>query len=75
MIRVTPISGEALLLNPDLIEAIETTPDTVLIFASGRRMVVGDSPADLADRIAQFRASVLARVEALSSNRRPRRHV
>lgn len=37
MIPVTPIEGRAVLLNANLIGAIEETPDTVIVFAGGQR--------------------------------------
>jgi flagellar protein FlbD len=46
-------------LNADLVESIEATPDTVLTLVDGRRIVVADSPEEVADRIVEFRASVL----------------
>jgi len=60
MIPVTPIAGRTVLLNANLIEAIEVTPETVIVLAGGRRMVVVDVPAHLAARIERVRASVLA---------------
>jgi flagellar protein FlbD len=46
-------------LNADLLESIEATPDTVLTLVDGRRIVVSDSPDEIAERIVEFRASVL----------------
>ncbi len=46
-------------LNADLVESIEATPDTVLTLVDGRRIVVADSPEEVADRIVEFRASIL----------------
>jgi flagellar protein FlbD len=46
-------------LNADLIESIEATPDTVLTLVDGRRIVVADDPEVVAERIIEFRASVL----------------
>ena len=46
-------------LNADLVESIEATPDTVLTLVDGRRIVVADSPEEVADRIIEFRASIL----------------
>jgi flagellar protein FlbD len=47
-------------LNADLLESIEATPDTVLTLVDGRRIVVADSPDEIADRIIEFRASIIA---------------
>jgi flagellar protein FlbD len=68
MIPVTPIAGRTVLLNANLIEAIEETPDTVIVLSGGRRMVVVDVPDHLVARIERIRASVLA----AAHNRRPR---
>lgn len=60
MIPVTPLQGRAILVNADLIEEIESVPDTVIVLANGRRIFVTDAPADIVDRISHTRASVLA---------------
>ncbi|MCP3997447.1 MAG: flagellar FlbD family protein [bacterium] len=59
MIAVHRLRGEPMFLNADLVESIEANPDTVLTLVDGRRIVVSDSPEDVADRIIEFRASVL----------------
>ncbi len=60
MIPVAPIAGGTILLNADLIEAIESDPDTVIVLANGRRMVVTDDPHTLVQHISRARAAVLA---------------
>jgi flagellar protein FlbD len=59
MIAVHRLRGEPMFLNADLLESIEATPDTVITLVDGRRIVVADSPEDIAERIVEFRASVL----------------
>ncbi len=65
MIPVTPLQGSSILVNADLIEAVEQLPDTVLVLANGRRMVVLDSPADIVARIRHVRAAILAYADDL----------
>jgi len=72
MIPVSPLKGRQVYLNADLIEAIESCPDTVLVLANGRRMVIADSPEVVVNRIGEFRAAVLAAVEAKVPARVPR---
>ncbi len=60
MIPVSPLQGRSILVNADLIEAIERVPDTVVVLANGRRMFVTDSPEEIIDRIRHVRASILA---------------
>jgi flagellar protein FlbD len=69
MILVHRLRGEPLYLNPDLIEAIEATPDTVLTLVDGRRTVVADGIDDVVDRILRFRAQVLVTADEMRANR------
>ena len=42
MIEVTKINGIKVLINPDLMEFVEETPDTVISFTTGRKIIVQD---------------------------------
>lgn len=59
MILVHRIKGEPLYLNADLIEFVESTPDTVITLADGRKMMVAETPAEIIDAARLFRASVI----------------
>ncbi len=62
MIRVTRFSGQQYLLNADLIETIESTPDTVITVLSGRKFIVRETADDLVERILAYRRGVLSGV-------------
>jgi flagellar protein FlbD len=47
-------------LNPDLITTVEAVPDTIVCLTTGKRMLVEESPEEVADAIREWRASVLA---------------
>ncbi|MEA2478328.1 MAG: flagellar protein FlbD [Thermoleophilaceae bacterium] len=47
-------------LNPDLIAMVESVPDTILRLTTGKRVLVEESPEEVADAIREWRASVLA---------------
>jgi flagellar protein FlbD len=49
---------QSLLLNPDHIQMVESTPDTVVLLASGARLVVMETPEEIAERVREWRASV-----------------
>ncbi len=40
IIELTKMDTRKFLLNPDTIETVEATPDTVLILRSGRKLIV-----------------------------------
>jgi flagellar protein FlbD len=59
MIRLTRLNRESFYLNPDLIQEMETTPDTVLTLSSGVRVVVQDAPERVIDEIVEFKRRIL----------------
>ena len=59
MTTVTRRNGTAFALNPDLIERVEATPDTVITLVSGTKYVVAETVQQIVDEVCQFRAAVL----------------
>ncbi len=39
MIEITKMNGQKILLNPDLIEMVEETPDTVIKLTTGKKLL------------------------------------
>lgn len=58
MIRLTRLNHVPLVLNSDLIEHIEVTPDTVISLTTGQKIVVLESAEEVMERVRQFRRSV-----------------
>ena len=63
-------SDEPFQLNPDLIVTIESTPDTVITLATTAKVVVSETPEEVADAVRAFRVDVLS--DALRRRRAPR---
>jgi flagellar protein FlbD len=51
--------SEAFYLNPDLIAAIESTPDTVLTLTTHTKLLVADSPEEVVAAVRAWRAGIL----------------
>jgi flagellar protein FlbD len=64
-------SDEPFQLNPDMIVTVESTPDTVIALATGAKVVVAETPEEVAAAVREYRADVLG--EALRRRRPPRR--
>ena len=47
MIELTRLNEVKFSLNSDLIEVIETTPDTVITLTTGKKLIVKESKASL----------------------------
>lgn len=63
MIVVTRLQGGRFAVNPDLVQRVETTPDTVITLVDGTKYIVSESLADLVEAITDFRARVIARAQ------------
>jgi flagellar protein FlbD len=46
-------------LNPDMIVTVESTPDTVIALATGAKVVVAETPDEVALAVRAYRAGVL----------------
>jgi flagellar protein FlbD len=64
MIVLTRLNGTRFALNPDLVERADAYPDTTLLMVDGTTYVVTESVDELVERIVDFRARVLGRVDA-----------
>jgi len=60
MIHVTRLNHTPVVLNCDLIEGIEATPDTVISMTTGQKIMVLESTEEIIDRVRLFRQSILA---------------
>ena len=61
VIRLHRLSAraEGFYLNPDLIVAIDSTPDTVVTLTTHQKVLVADSPDVVVAAIKEWRASIL----------------
>jgi len=59
MIHLTRINHVSLVLNSDLIEHIEATPDTVITLTNAQKFMVLESPDEIIARVVDFRRSIL----------------
>jgi flagellar protein FlbD len=64
MIRLTRINGVPLVINSDLIEHMEMTPDTVISLTNGQKFMVRETTEDVVELIVEFRCAVLSKMPA-----------
>ncbi|CEK17871.1 flagellar FlbD family protein [Chthonomonas calidirosea] len=58
MIQVTRFNHTELYINADLIEFVESTPDTVISMVSGRKVLVLETPEEVRRKILVYRQEV-----------------
>ncbi|MGP7960205.1 flagellar FlbD family protein [Sanguibacter sp. A247] len=68
MIVVTRLQGGRFAVNPDLVQRVETTPDTVITLVDGTKYIVAESLEDLVEAMTDFRARVIARAQSFVSD-------
>ena len=64
MITLTRLNGQPFALNPDLIERLDVTPDTVVTLIDGAKYLVAEDLQQVIDAIRRFRASVVVLANA-----------
>ncbi|MFL6155076.1 MAG: flagellar FlbD family protein [Marmoricola sp.] len=60
MITLTRLSGSVFVLNSDLIERIDATPDSVVTLVDGKKYVVAESLEEIVDAVRTYRGQVVA---------------
>jgi flagellar protein FlbD len=60
MVPLTRITGGQFALNPDLIERVDRTPDTVITLLDGTKYLVRETLDEVVLAVLEYRAQVLA---------------
>lgn len=58
MITLSRLNKEVFLVNCDLIEFVEETPNTVISMASGRKIVVSESCEEVKRRVIEYKRRI-----------------
>lgn len=58
MIYITKLNNLELLLNEDLIELIEETPDTIITLTTGKKIIVKETKEELYQKIYEFKRAI-----------------
>ena len=69
MVKVTKINGAQLVINAELVELIEFTPDTIVTLTTGKKIILKDGVDDLIRRIVEYRRRVLERVTVVDKSK------
>jgi flagellar protein FlbD len=58
MIRLHRLNGQEVVVNAELIENVESHPDTVIQLATGNKFVVKESVSEVIQRVVEYKKSV-----------------
>jgi len=58
MISVTKLNDQEFIINSDLIECIESTPDTTITMTTGRKVIAKESIDDIMDKVIAYKRKI-----------------
>lgn len=60
MIEVTRLKGKKMMINAELIETVEETPDTVITLTNGKKFVVSESTEEVTSLVIGYKRKIFA---------------
>ena len=71
MIIVTRLNGAQFGVNPDLLQRVDSAPDTILTLIDGTKYIVRESMTEVIARVNEHRAHLLARAQEIQASPPP----
>ncbi|GAC1404073.1 MAG: flagellar FlbD family protein [Candidatus Velthaea sp.] len=62
MIALRRLNNQPIMVNADLIESLESTPDTVVTLTSGNKLIVRDRMDEIQDKIIEYKRKIHAAI-------------
>lgn len=59
MIAITKLNEQEMIINCDLIELIESTPDTTITMTTGRKVIVKETVDNVLEKIVVYKKRLL----------------
>ena len=60
MIKVTRLNDQLLVINVDLIEFVEESPDTIITLTTGKKVMVKEDSETIIDKVTAFKQACRA---------------
>ncbi len=68
MIALTRLNGQEMVINAELIETVEKTPDTIIGLVTGKRFMVRESVEEVTVRVMDYRRQLPPFWKKVASN-------
>ena len=59
MIAITKLNDQEMIINCDLIELIESTPDTTITMTTGRKVIVKEDVENVLEKIVTYKRRLI----------------
>ncbi|HHY41911.1 MAG TPA: flagellar FlbD family protein [Thermoanaerobacterales bacterium] len=60
MIKLTKLNGKTFVLNAELIETVESTPDTVVTLTTGKKYIVNEEIDEIVSKVIQYKKQIFS---------------
>lgn len=60
MIQITRLNGKQIMINAELIESVEETPDTVITLTNGKKFVAKEQVSEIRSMTIEYKKEVFA---------------
>jgi flagellar protein FlbD len=67
MIRLTRLNNSSFVLNCDLIEIMESSPDTTITLVNGKKYVVTESIEEVVDKVIKYKGNIFGFKNGIST--------
>ncbi len=68
MIALTRLNGQEMVINAELIETVEKTPDTIIGLITGKRFMVRETVEEVIERVMDYRRQLPPFWKKIASN-------
>jgi flagellar protein FlbD len=58
MIKLHKLNGDEVVINAELIESIESVPDTKIILTTGNQYIVKETPEEVIQKIVEYKSKI-----------------
>lgn len=62
MIYLTKLNNDVFMMNNELIETIEETPDTVITMTTGKKFIVKESSQEIHKKVIEFKQKIYTKL-------------
>lgn len=59
MIKVNKLNGNEVVVNAEMIELIEATPDTLITLTTGKKIIVSNSIDEIIKKVIEYRRQIV----------------
>ena len=59
MVPITRLNNTVLVVNADMIESLESTPDTIVTLTTGRKVVARESVEEIIEKVVEYKRRCL----------------